>query len=197
MSDMLTGRARRVLELANQEAQRLGLRYVGAEHILLGILEEGNGIGADVLKNLGLNLNKAKEDIESKVATPGAEAAKRFVEAKDAFARAVEESQALGHGWVGTEHLLLGLVQEGTVVAQVLKDQGLGLAQVRDAVLEILNPATLVAQGISGGQIPRESPPVNEPESGAQFWEVIAAWAHLSRESRNRIMAIIRETKRS
>jgi len=142
-SNRFTDRARRVIALATQEAVRLNHGYISTEHVLLGLIREGTGVGANVLKNLELDLYKVRREIE-RLVRPGPEQ----VAASDInptprticainFAR--DESRRLGHNYVGTEHLVLGLLreQEG-VAAQVLVNLGLKLEEVRGEVLNLL-----------------------------------------------------------
>jgi ATP-dependent Clp protease ATP-binding subunit ClpC len=143
MHERFTDRARRVMQLANQEAQRFNHEYLGTEHMLLGIIKDGNGCAARLLKILGIDLRKVRLQVESLV-QPGPDMVTmwklpRTPVAKAAVTYAVEESDTLRHNYVGTEHLLLGLLreQEG-VAAQVLMNLGLKLEDVREEVLSIL-----------------------------------------------------------
>ncbi len=125
MYERFTDRARKVMQLANQEAQRFNHEYVGTEHVLLGLVKEGSGVAANVLKNLDVDLRKIRLEVEKIVQTgpdmvtmgklPQTPRAKKVIE------YAIEEARNLNHNYVGTEHLLLGLLreQEG-VAAQVL-----------------------------------------------------------------------------
>jgi len=143
MYEKFTDRARKVMQLANQEAQRLNHEYVGTEHILLGLVKEGSGVAANVLKNLDVDLQKIRREVERLVSSgnemvtmgklPLTPRAKKVVE------YAIEEARNLNHNYVGTEHLLLGLLreQEG-VAAQVLMQLGLKLDEVREEVLNLL-----------------------------------------------------------
>lgn len=143
MYEKFTDRARKVFALANQEAQRFNHEYIGTEHILLGLVKEGSGIGANVLKNLGVSLATARMAIE-KLSPSGPEMVTmgklpQTARAKRTSEYAVEESTKLGHNYVGTEHLLLALlrVDDGTA-AKALVALGLKLEDVRKEVLEIL-----------------------------------------------------------
>jgi len=129
--------------LANQEAQRFNHESIGTEHILLGLIKEGSGVAANVLRNLGVDLKRVRMEIEKKVPSghemvtmgrlPFTPRAKKVIEL------AFEEARALGHNYVGTEHLLLGLLRESEgVAAQVLVEQGLKLEEVREEVLRLL-----------------------------------------------------------
>jgi ATP-dependent Clp protease ATP-binding subunit ClpC len=143
MYERFTDRARKVMQLANQEAQRFNHEYIGTEHILLGLVKEGSGVAANVLKNLDVDLRKIRMEVENIVQSgpdlvtigklPQTPRAKKVIE------YAMEEAKNLNHNYVGTEHLLLGLLreQEG-VAAQVLMNLGLKLEDVREEVLNLL-----------------------------------------------------------
>ncbi|MFC1631876.1 ATP-dependent Clp protease ATP-binding subunit [Candidatus Omnitrophota bacterium] len=149
MFNRFTERARKVIILAKEEAKRFNHDYIGTEHILLGLIREGEGVASAVLQNTGLNLDKIRLEIE-KLVQPGPATvvsgdipftprAKRVIELS------MEEARGLGHNYIGTEHLLLGLLREGEgVAAQVLVSLGLDLNKVRNEVLELLG------QGIPG-----------------------------------------------
>jgi ATP-dependent Clp protease ATP-binding subunit ClpC len=146
MYERFTDRARKVMQLANQEAQRLNHEYIGTEHILLGIIKEGSGVGANVLKNLDIDLPRTRREIE-KIAEPNPEAPRpgklpQTPRAKKAIEYAIEEARVLNHNYVGTEHLLLGLLREEEgIAAQVLVSLGLKLADVREEVLHLVGQA--------------------------------------------------------
>lgn len=143
MYERFTDRARKVMQLANQEAQRLNHEYIGTEHILLGLVKEGSGVAANVLKNLDVDLRKIRLEVEKlvqsspEVGTPGK--LPQTPRAKKVIEYSIEEARNLNHNYVGTEHLLLGLLreQEG-VAAQVLMNLGLRLEDVREEVLNLL-----------------------------------------------------------
>jgi ATP-dependent Clp protease ATP-binding subunit ClpC len=151
MFERFTDRARKVMALANQEAQRFNHEYVGTEHILLGLVKEGQGVAANVLHNLQVDLKKIRLEVEKIVKSgpnmvtmgklPQTPRAKKVIEF------AIEEARNLGHNYVGTEHLLLGLLREHDgVAAQVLMNLGLKLDDVRAEVLNILG-ASQEAEG--------------------------------------------------
>jgi ATP-dependent Clp protease ATP-binding subunit ClpC len=146
MFERLTDRARKVMALANQEAQRFNHEYIGTEHILLGLVKEGSGVGANVLKHLEIDLRKVRLEVEKLVKSgpdmvtmgklPQTPRAKKVIE------YAIEEARSLNHNYVGTEHLLLGLLREQDgVAAQVLMNLGLKLEDVREEVLNLLGAA--------------------------------------------------------
>jgi ATP-dependent Clp protease ATP-binding subunit ClpC len=145
MYERFTDRARKVMQLANQEAQRFNHEYIGTEHILLGLVKEGSGVAANVLKNLDIDLRKIRLEVEKIVQTgPGTEMVTmgklpQTPRAKKVIEYSIEEARNLNHNYVGTEHLLLGLLreQEG-VAAQVLMNLGLKLEDVREEVLNLL-----------------------------------------------------------
>src|SRR6478752_589635 len=145
MYERFTDRARKVMQLANQEAQRFNHEYIGTEHVLLGLVKEGSGVAANVLKNLDIDLRKIRLEVEKIVQHgPGGEQVvmgrlPHTPRAKKVIDYSVEEARNLNHNYVGTEHLLLGLLreQEG-VAAQVLMNLGLKLEDVREEVLNLL-----------------------------------------------------------
>jgi len=143
MFERFTDRARKVMALANQEAQRFNHEYIGTEHILLGLVKEGSGVGANVLKNLDVDIKKLRLEVEKLVKSgpdmvtmgklPHTPRAKKVIEF------AIEEARSLNHNYIGTEHLLLGLLRETEgVAAQVLMNLGLKLEDVRQEVLNLL-----------------------------------------------------------
>src|SRR5246500_5745975 len=143
MYERFTDRARKVMQLANQEAQRFNHEYVGTEHVLLGLIKEGSGVAANVLKNLDVDLRKIRNEVE-KIVQAGPDMVTmgklpQTPRAKKVIEYAIEEARNLNHNYVGTEHLLLGLLreQEG-VAAQVLMNLGLKLEDVREEVLNLL-----------------------------------------------------------
>lgn len=143
MFERFTDRARKVMALANQEAQRLNHEYIGTEHILLGLVKEGTGVGATVLKQLDVDLRKVRMEVEKLVKSgPDMVTIGRLPQtprAKKVIEYAIEEARNLGHNYVGTEHLLLGLLREQDgVAAQVLMNLGLKLEEVRQEVLNLL-----------------------------------------------------------
>jgi ATP-dependent Clp protease ATP-binding subunit ClpC len=143
MYERFTDRARKTMQLANQEAQRFNHEYIGTEHILLGLIKEGSGVAANVFRNLDIDLRKIRSEVEKIVQSgphmvsmgklPQTPRAKKVIE------YAIEEARAFSHNYVGTEHLLLGLLreQEG-VAAQVLMNLGANLELVRSETLSLL-----------------------------------------------------------
>src|SRR5438309_7556589 len=156
MYERFTDRARKVMQLANQEAQRFNHEYIGTEHILLGLVKEGQGVAANVLKNLDVDLRKIRLEIEKFVveyASPESEGTAKLPHtprAMKVIEYSMEEARNLNHNYVGTEHILLGLLreQEG-VAAQVLMNLGLKLEDVREEVLNLLGHGM---EGAEGGE---------------------------------------------
>jgi ATP-dependent Clp protease ATP-binding subunit ClpA len=141
--DRFTERARQVLQLAQEEAQRFNHNYIGTEHILLGLVREKEGVAARVLTDMGVELNDIRGKVELIIGRGD-----RIVlgdigltpRAKKVMELAMDEARRLGHHYVGTEHLLLGLLREGEgIAAQVLKKCGVDLGKTRRNVLHILN----------------------------------------------------------
>jgi ATP-dependent Clp protease ATP-binding subunit ClpC len=157
MYERFTDRARKVMQLANQEAQRFNHEYIGTEHVLLGLIKEGSGVAANVLKNLDVDLRKIRLEVEKLVQSgpdmvtmgklPQTPRAKKVIE------YSMEEARNLNHNYVGTEHILLGLLreQEG-VAAQVLMNLGLKLEEVREEVLNLLGHGIEGAESDRGGR---------------------------------------------
>jgi hypothetical protein len=148
MYERFTDRARKVMQLTNQEAQRFNHEYIGTEHILLGLVREGSGVAANVLKNLDVDLRKIRLEVEKLLQSgpdmvtmgklPQTPRAKKVIE------YAIEEARNLGHDYVGTEHILLGLLREDMgVAAQILMNLGLRLENVRVEILETFSRADL------------------------------------------------------
>ncbi|TDJ58544.1 MAG: ATP-dependent Clp protease ATP-binding subunit [Planctomycetota bacterium] len=167
MFERLTDRARKVMALANQEAQRFNHEYIGTEHILLGLVKEGSGVGANVLKNLDIDLRKVRLEVEKLVKSgpdmvtmgklPQTPRAKKVIE------YAIEEARNLNHNYVGTEHLLLGLLREHDgVAAQVLMNLGLKLEEVREEVLNLLGA------GVESEEAAESLEPSGEPGSSTR-----------------------------
>jgi ATP-dependent Clp protease ATP-binding subunit ClpC len=151
MFERFTEKAIKVIMLAQEEARRLGHNFVGTEQILLGLIGEGTGIGAKVLKSMGVNLKDARMEVEKiigrgsgfvAVEIPFTPRAKRVLELS------LEEARQLGHNYIGTEHLLLGLMREGEgVAARVLENLALDLSKVRTQVIRLLGDTAEVSAG--------------------------------------------------
>lgn len=156
MYERFTDRARKVMQLANQEAQRFNHEYIGTEHVLLGLVKEGSGVAANVLKNLDVDLRKIRLEVE-KLVQSGPEMVTigklpQTPRAKKVIEYSMEEARNLNHNYVGTEHILLGLLreQEG-VAAQVLMNLGLKLDDVREEVLNLLGHGMDSGEGSERG----------------------------------------------
>src|SRR3989475_1755767 len=148
--DKFTERARKVLQLAQEEAQRFNHNYIGTEHLLLGLVREGEGVAAKVLANLGVDLNKVRSAVEfiigrgERTVTGDIGLTPR---AKKVIELSVEEARRLNHNYIGTEHLLLGLVREGEgIAAGVLESLGVSLERVRQQVNYVLNQSGTYGQ---------------------------------------------------
>ena len=156
MFERFTDTARRVLVLAQEEARILNHNFIGTEHILLGLLHEGEGVAAQALGTLGVDLYNARGRVVETVGPAGASlvGSPPFTpRAKKVLELSLREALQLGHNYIGTEHLLLGLVQEGGGVgAQVLVRMGADLSRVRQQVLELLAAGPGTAPGPSGGK---------------------------------------------
>jgi len=187
MLDKFTDRARKVMQLATQEAQRFNHEYIGTEHILLGLIAENSGVAANVLKNLDIDLYRVRSEIELIVqAGPDMVSIGRLPQtprAKKVIEFAIEESRKLGHEYVGTEHLLLGLLRDdGGVASQVLLNMGLHLDQVRDEVLNILatpqiheaNPGTIASIATAAPESNLKHLPQYAREIAQEFDQLIA-----------------------
>jgi ATP-dependent Clp protease ATP-binding subunit ClpC len=165
--DKFTERARKVLSLAQEEAQRFQHNYIGTEHLLLGLVREGEGVAAKVLTNLGVQLSAVRNAVEFIIGrgdritlgeiglTP---------RAKKVIELAVDEARRLNHHYIGTEHLLLGLVREGQgIAAGVLESLGVNLEKVRGQTIMVLSQIS----GKSVGQEEASNPDVSTPEQDA------------------------------
>ncbi|HEX9641221.1 MAG TPA: Clp protease N-terminal domain-containing protein, partial [Candidatus Krumholzibacteria bacterium] len=153
--DKFTERARRVLTLAQEEAQRFNHNYIGTEHLLLGLVREGDGVAAKVLANLGVELNKVRSAVEFIIGR-GDRAVLGEIgltpRAKKVIELAVDEARRLNHHYIGTEHLLLGLVREGEgIAAGVLESLGVNLERVRAETTRILSQSMPQGAGASSG----------------------------------------------
>src|SRR5260221_3283741 len=149
--DTFTQRARKVLSLAQEEAQRFQHNYIGAEHLLLGLVREGEGVAAKVLSNLGVELNKVRDAVEAMIGrgdpivlgelglTP---------RAKEVIELAVDEARRLHHHYIGTEHLLLGLVREG---------EGIAVGALESLGVKLLKSSTQTIQAVGHSSLPQNT----------------------------------------
>jgi ATP-dependent Clp protease ATP-binding subunit ClpC len=172
MFERFTERARRSMVLAQEEARLLGHNFIGTEHLLLGLVHEGEGVGAVALDRLGVSLEAVRAKVEQTMGAPGlldggtgSGGSPPFTpRSKKVLELALREALQLGHNYIGTEHVLLGIVREGEgVAARVLVELGASLQATRATVLEVL------------GELPRAGPqqggypgvPVGSPSSGS------------------------------
>jgi uncharacterized damage-inducible protein DinB len=187
--DRFTERARKVLQLAQEEAQRFNHNYIGTEHILLGLIREGDGVAARILANLGIELHNLRSSVEfiigrgdgGRVGEIGlTPRAKRVIEL------AMDEAHRLNHHYIGTEHLLLGLVREGEgIAAGVLESLGVSLEKVRAQVIEVLKSSS--GYSAQGGE-PEPAQAVTRP---ALSVELITTLFDYSMWARDQLLAPI------
>ena len=143
MFERFTDRARRVVVLAQEEARMLNHNYIGTEHILLGLIHEGEGVAAKALESLGISLEAVRQQVEE-IIGQGQQAPSGHIpftpRAKKVLELSLREALQLGHNYIGTEHILLGLIREGDgVAAQVLVKLGADLNRVRQQVIQLLH----------------------------------------------------------
>src|SRR2546427_10764693 len=184
MHDKFTERVRKVMYLAREEAARLQHDYIGTEHLLLGVIREGEGIAATVLNNLGLDLDAIRQAVESMVSSTGGTLTIGEIpftpRAKRVLELSVDEARQLGHNYVGTEHLLLGLIREGEgVAARVLLELGVDRKKVREETLKDKRIVTLDLAAVVAGTKYR-----------GQFEERLKAVMNEIRESKDTIIFI-------
>ena len=175
MFERFTEKAIKVIMLAQEEARRLGHNFVGTEQILLGLIGEGTGIAAQVLKSMNVNLKDARIEVEKiigrgsgfvAVEIPFTPRAKRVLELS------LEEARQLGHNYIGTEHLLMGLVREGEgVAARVLENLAVNVASIRTEVIQMLGDNAEVNVNANGGMQARSKTPTLE-EFGSNLTEL-------------------------
>src|SRR5438876_66100 len=161
MFERFTDRARRVVVLAQEEARMLNHNYIGTEHILLGLIHEGEGVAAKALESLGISLDAVRQQVEE-IIGQGQQAPSGHIpftpRAKKVLELSLREALQLGHNYIGTEHILLGLIREGEgVAAQVLVKLGADLNRVRQQVIQLLHGYQGKEPAASGG--PAESAP--------------------------------------
>jgi len=163
MFERFTDRARRVVVLAQEEARMLNHNYIGTEHVLLGLIHEGEGVAAKVLESLGISLEAVRSQVEEIIGQGQAAPVGHIPftpRAKKMLELSLREARQLGHNYIGTEHILLGLIREGEgVAAQVLQKLGADLNRVRQQVIQLLSGDT------GGGDL------VEEPPAGSRFLE--------------------------
>ena len=167
MFERFTDRARRVVVLAQEEARMLNHNYIGTEHILLGLIHEGEGVAAKALESLGISLEAVRQQVEE-IIGQGQSAPTGHIpftpRAKKVLELSLREALQLGHNYIGTEHILLGLVREGEGVgARVLQKLGADLNRVRQQVLELLTGYTGEGEGEGSEGEASEGAPHEEP----------------------------------
>src|ERR1700685_4611792 len=171
MFEKFTDRARRVIVLAQEEARMLNHNFIGTEHLLLGLIHEGNGSAVRALESLGISLEDVRQHVEEMVPRGQQELSGHIPfkpRAKKALELSLRESQQLGHDYIGTEHILLGLIREGEgVAAQVLVALGADLNRVRQQVPRLL--------GEGASQEAGEKEPGGRPEAARGLAGVWAA----------------------
>ena len=157
MFERFSQRARRVVVLAQEEARLLNHNYIGTEHILLGLIREGEGVAAKALESLGISLETVRQQVEKMIGRgqqPPSGHVPFTPRAKKVLELSLREAQALGHNYIGTEHILLGLIREGGgVAAQVLVKPGADLNRARQQVVQLLH-------GYKGKDVTGEGPPL-------------------------------------
>jgi ATP-dependent Clp protease ATP-binding subunit ClpA len=162
MFERFTDRARRVLVLAQEEARLLNHSFIGTEHILLGLIHEGEGLAAKALESLGISLEAVREKVEETIGPAGSAptGSPPFTpRAKKVLELSLREALQLGHNYIGTEHMLLGLVREGEgKAAQVLVSLGADLSRVRQQVIQLLSGY----QGREGAAAPGPSSAIGD-----------------------------------
>jgi ATP-dependent Clp protease ATP-binding subunit ClpC len=179
MFERFTDRARRVVVLAQEEARMLNHNYIGTEHILLGLIHEGEGVAAKALESLGISLEAVRQQVEE-IIGQGQSAPTGHIpftpRAKKVLELSLREALQLGHNYIGTEHILLGLIREGEgVAAQVLQKLGADLNRVRQQVIQLLS-------GYTGG---KETAPGEAPPQGSMVLDQFGRnLTHLARETK-------------
>ncbi|MCB1258129.1 MAG: NDP-hexose 4-ketoreductase, partial [Microthrixaceae bacterium] len=156
MFERFTDRARRVVVLAQEEARLLNHNYIGTEHILLGLIHEGEGVAAKALESLGISLEAVRQQVEEIIGQGGSSPSGHIPftpRAKKVLEFSLREALQLGHNYIGTEHILLGLIREGEgVAAQVLQKLGADLSRVRQQVIQLLSGYPGSGQAPQGGE---------------------------------------------
>ena len=167
MFERFTDRARRVVVLAQEEARGLNHNYIGTEHILLGLIHEGEGVASKALESLGISLEAVREQVQE-IIGQGQQAPTGHIpftpRAKKVLELSLREALQLGHNYIGTEHILLGLIREGEgVAAQVLVKLGADLSRVRQQVIQLISGYQGGKEGSSGGSGATQAAPPRAP----------------------------------
>jgi ATP-dependent Clp protease ATP-binding subunit ClpC len=170
MFERFTDRARRVVVLAQEEARLLDHNYIGTEHLLLGLLREGQGVAAEALEALGVDLAEVRSRVEGMIGRGQHEQSGHIPftpRAKKVLEMSLREAMNLGHDDIGTEHILLGLAREGQgVAAQVLNDMGAGASRIAGKVTELA--------GTAGERPAEQQVPIRILGSPAQLREIVS-----------------------
>ncbi len=181
MFERFTDRARRVVVLAQEEARRLNHDYIGTEHILLGLIREGEGVAARALESLGISLEVVRQQVEEIIGRGqhGAPGHIPFTpRAKKVLELSLREANAPGHDYIGTEHILLGLIREGSgVAAQVLVKLGADLNRVRQQVVQLLYGHQ--GKDVTGKGLPLPGDPLTRVDSLDHRLAAIERWVGL------------------
>ncbi|RNB78788.1 ATP-dependent Clp protease ATP-binding subunit [Brevibacillus panacihumi] len=165
MFGRFTERAQKVLALALEEAVRLGHKDIGTEHVLLGLIREGEGIAAKALQSLGLGLDKIQSEVESLIGRGTEQSGSNYTpnytpRAKKVIELSMDEARKLGHTYVGTEHILLGLIREGEgIAARIMNNLGVSLNKARQQVLQLLGSSEMMASHQPSGGNPQANTP--------------------------------------
>jgi ATP-dependent Clp protease ATP-binding subunit ClpA len=187
--ERFTERAKKVLTFAQEEAERAHHSYIGTEHLLLGLLREGEGLAAVALKNLGADLEKVRHTLEAVLGRNERIIIQQIIptsRVKKVIEIAFEEATGMGHNYVGTEHLLLGLLVEGEgIAAQVLNDLSVTTQKARDEIKRLL---TAGAQ--EQGTRPRSSPPTDELPLSTALSRLVARAGLAARTSRSEAVGL-------
>ena len=172
--ERFTERARRVLTFAQEEARQLNHSFIGTEHILLGLIREGDGVGAQALRSLGISFQAVREQVQETIGTAGtvASGSPPFTpRAKKVLELALREALQLNHSYIGTEHILLGLVREGEgVAATVLVGLGADLPRVRREVNNLMSGAQ-EREGVRRIGVPADTLPAEGAALPALQWQ--------------------------
>jgi ATP-dependent Clp protease ATP-binding subunit ClpA len=182
--ERFTDRARRVVVLAQEEARMLNHNYIGTEHILLGLIHEGEGVACQALESMGISLQAVRDQVEEIIGqgqTPAAGHIPFTPRSKKILELSLREAHRLGHNYIGTEHILLGLIREGEGVgAQILQKLGVDLNTARERVIVVL-------QSYAGG----EAPPGQEPVDPKELVRKAAERTRRARELSERLAAVV------
>ena len=181
MFERYSDRARRVIVLAQEEARMLNHNYIGTEHILLGLIHEGEGVAAKALESLGISLDAVRQQVEE-IIGQGQQAPSGHIpftpRAKKVLELSLREAQQLGHNYIGTEHILLGLIREGSgVAAQVLVKLGADLDRTRQQVVQLLRGYQ--GEDLTGEGIPLPDDALTQVDSLDRRLAAIERWVGL------------------